>query len=186
MTRLVSVPAAAPRRGSSSRMIRVRTVIMTLLLSSMAAEFTGFVAYRLLTGEWFTVSVAAAGRDRAISLQRVAEASENPATGVATAIVPHPYIGFVYEPSYDVSGTRTTHGVPASPWGFLDDKDPVRTWKEREITIAVTGGSVAFWFSMQGAAAMLDELAQVPAFRGKKLVLVRTALGGTKQPQQLM
>lgn len=167
-------------------MRRLRAVAAVLLLCAVAAELTGFAAYRLLTESWFTPAVARAGRDRAISLQRVVEAGENSATGVTTQIVPHPYIGFVYDPSYDVAGTLIIHGVPVSPWGFLDDKAPIRPRDPNEVIVAITGGSVAFWFSVQGVAEMLDELAQVPAFRGKKLIVIRTALGGTKQPQQLM
>ncbi len=103
----------------------------------------------------------------------------------STPIVPHPFVGFVYDPNYDPEGTKKYHSIPASPWGYLDDKNPIRAKSDDEVTIGLFGGSVAFWLSVQGDGALFEELAQVPAFRGKRLVLVRTALGGAKQPQQL-
>jgi hypothetical protein len=54
------------------------------------------------------------------------------------------------------------------------------------VVVGIFGGSVAFWFSVQGVDALLQELARIPRFHGKRFVVVRTALGGSKQPQQLM
>jgi hypothetical protein len=78
------------------------------------------------------------------------------------------------------------HSVPVSDWGFLDDKTPFRAVSADEEVVGIFGGSVAFWLSVWGDGALVHELEKSPALHGKRIVIVRTALGGFKQPQQLM
>lgn len=101
-------------------------------------------------------------------------------------MVPHPFLGYVYNPRFNPAAMLAFHSVPASDWGFLDDKAPLRAPSHSEVVIGIFGGSVAFWFSVKGVDAMLQELGALPELRGKRLVVVRTALGAFKQPQQLM
>lgn len=132
-------------------------------------------------------SYSEAARLRAQRLAEAAAATHPPGPrSDPNSMVPHPYLGFVYNPRFDTKLARATHTVPVSEWGFLDDKLPLRPAADDEVVIGVFGGSVAFWFSVQGVDAMLGELSRVPKLSGKRLVIVRTALGGYKQPQQLM
>jgi hypothetical protein len=99
----------------------------------------------------------------------------------------HPYVGFVYDPAFDPQGMRTQHrGLPVSPFGFVDDKWPVLPESDDTVVVGIFGGSMAWWVSKEGAEALLGELSQIPELRDKRIVLVRVALGGFKQPQQLM
>ena len=156
---------------------------MVLVLVCAAIEAVSFLGILVVTSQPFSWErLGAAKRDAAAAASAVA-----PAAGASsTLIVPHPYVGFVYNPEFDPAGAARLHGVPVSAWGFLDDKAPLRQRSEREVVIGIFGGSVAFWYSVQGVATMLEELARVPAYAGKTFVIVRTALGGFKQPQQAM
>lgn len=155
------------------------TVAALLLLEGLA-----YAVYRVTFGEPF--SFAAADRLKRERMAAADASRTSPAAGASTALVPHPFLGFVYNPRYNPEGTRSFHTVPASDWGFLDDKAPIRAPSPDEVTIGIFGGSVAFWFSVHGVEAMLDDLSKLARFRGKRFVVVRTALGGFKQPQQLM
>jgi hypothetical protein len=54
------------------------------------------------------------------------------------------------------------------------------------VTIAFVGGSFAVAFAEHGAPRLIARLSELPAFRGKTLVPLNLAVGGYKQPQQLM
>ncbi len=112
--------------------------------------------------------------------------TNSPTPEAASFLAPHPYIGFVYHPAYHPEKTKASAGVPVSEWGFLDDKTPLHEKSDDKVVIGIFGGSVAFWLSVKGIDPMLAELAKVPEFNGKRFIVVRTALGGFKQPQQLM
>ena len=102
-----------------------------------------------------------------------------------TAVVPHPFLGFVYNPDFDPIGEARLHTVPVSSWGFLDDKAPIVAGGPDQVVLGVFGGSVAFWLSVKGIDPLLGELRRLPELRTKRIVVVRTALGGSKQPQHL-
>jgi hypothetical protein len=54
------------------------------------------------------------------------------------------------------------------------------------VVIAVVGGSVAQGFAKTGLPAVIEQLERDPAYAGKEIVAVDLAVGGYKQPQQLM
>jgi hypothetical protein len=152
--------------------------------SLLLLEGLSYVAFAVVFHEGFGYSKTAALRQ-----QRIAEAEQvhpQPANVDPTPLVPHPFLGFVYNPRYDPKGMLALHTVPVSDWGFLDDKPPFRAASAEEEVVGIFGGSVAFWFSVWGNDAMVRELEKAPALHGKRIVIVRTALGGFKQPQQLM
>jgi hypothetical protein len=163
---------------------RTLLVLASALLTVVLLESASHVVYRFLFGEGFSASAAdTLRRERMLAAQskRAESAQANPAL-----LVPHPFTGFVYNPRLDPDVVRSRHTLPVSEWGFVDDKPPVRAPAPDEVTIGIFGGSVALWFSVHGVETLLEGLRAVPEFRGKRLVVVRTALGGYKQPQQLM
>lgn len=163
---------------------RKPVLIATLLvLGYGAVEILSYLGFFAVTSRAFTWERSNKQKQRQV---QAAAALRPDAAASTTMIVPHPYLGFVYSPDYDPAGMFRMHGMPVSSWGFLDDKPPLQPASENDVVIGIFGGSVAFYFSVQGVPALLEELAQVPAFRGKRLVVVRTALGGFKQPQQLL
>lgn len=158
-------------------------VATLLILVCLAVEVLSYLGFFAVTRRAFTWDRLNKQKQRQVEAAAAVRADAAAAT---TMIVPHPYLGFVYSPDYDPVGMANLHGVPVSDWGFLDDKLPLQPAAPGDVVIGIFGGSVAFYFSVQGVPALLEELAQVPAFRGKRLVVVRTALGGFKQPQQLL
>lgn len=165
---------AAPQRW----LIRLLFVVVT-------AEATSTVALLALHGP-FRFSDFAALRLESIR-QGEAVRADRPHGGRATTMaVPHPYLGFTNDPSFDPERVKSVHTVPVSEWGFLDDKSPIQAASPDRVVVGLFGGSFAFWNSVHGVEALREELGKAGAFAGKDFVFVRTAMGGYKQPQQLM
>ncbi len=90
---------------------------------------------------------------------------------------PHPYLGFIRNP--DLQPTVSEFGYP--------DTTPLFTQRaEGRTVIAVVGGSVAFHFAKQGLPEVLERLRREPRYAGNEFVVANLAVGGYKQPQQLM
>jgi len=98
----------------------------------------------------------------------------------------HPYLGYVYSPENNNSSLTIAHTKPISEYGFLDDKNPIFHKSSNEIVIGIYGGSVAYWFSAFGINSFIQEIKKIPSFSGKDITIVRLALGGYKQPQQVL
>ena len=71
-------------------------------------------------------------------------------------------------------------------YNFLDKTVPIHTKSNNKVILGIFGGSVAFWFSALGIDSLINELRKSPIFFNKEIVVVRVALGGYKQPQQLI
>lgn len=98
----------------------------------------------------------------------------------------HPYLGYVLDPKYNNDADLAYHGCPVNDYGFLDSADPIHQRARNRVIIGITGASVAYYFSVQGTQTLEQELKKSSAFADKEIVWVRMALGGYKQPQQLM
>jgi hypothetical protein len=86
----------------------------------------------------------------------------------------HPYLGFVAAPR-----------AGFNRFGFPGD-DPILEAADDEINICITGGSVALQLFRFSRERMVEHLKSEPSLAGKKLNVVVVALGGFKQPQQLI
>jgi hypothetical protein len=157
-----------------------------LLIAVLGLEAASWAALYVTTGERLRYAELDARRQRWIDDAEVLRDAGRGGGKPTTGLVLHPHLGFVYNPRFDPVGMRRAHTVPVSEWGLLDDKPPVRPRADDEFVIGIFGGSVAFWLSVLGIEAALQEIAKVPELAGKRLVVVRVALGGYKQPQQLM
>jgi hypothetical protein len=98
----------------------------------------------------------------------------------------HPYIGFVQNHTLprQVFDGRVVH-MPANEYGFfgpLPDKEA----SDKKVTIAIAGGSVALELFLYAGDVLRQELQRSPRFADKEIEIVSLALGGMKQPQQLM
>src|SRR6202795_3585931 len=94
----------------------------------------------------------------------------------------HPYVGFVLNPPFKVDWRDV------NSQGFLmlpGEVEPPASVPR--FVVAVFGGSVAAGFCLRrGRAAFLHELQRSPSVQGKAIVVHCFAMGGYKQPQQLM
>ncbi len=86
----------------------------------------------------------------------------------------HPYVGFVADPKKSK--------VVISQYGFLDSKNPITSRSDDKLIIGLFGGS----FARQLYSYAANELQKTLAPLGKKLTIINFAMGGYKQPQQLM
>jgi hypothetical protein len=99
----------------------------------------------------------------------------------------HPYLGYVYDPAFNASATRRQAGFPGiSRQGFYIVPEPETAGSGPVFTAAVFGGSMAMVMALEGREALVRELAASRVLRGRKIALRCYALGGYKQPQQLL
>jgi hypothetical protein len=153
-------------------------------LVAFAVEFMAFGAFRVATGRWFSHSEVSALR------QARAEGSlGSSAVGLGTtpgAHALHPYVGYVYDPAANTPDSTAFHRNPITPYGYLDRDPFIHKKSQEQYVVGILGGSVAYWLSVMAQDAIVEALANVGAAEGREVVIVRHALGGFKQPQQLM
>lgn len=85
----------------------------------------------------------------------------------------HPYLGFL-------PAERVLHGRGGVA-AVTEPADPAN-----QFVVAVVGGSFALQFAEEGLPHLIARLRELPALRGKTVVGLNAAVGGHKQPQQLM
>jgi hypothetical protein len=101
-----------------------------------------------------------------------------------TELVPHPFLGFVYNPEYpDLLAAQGRGALPLTEHGFFSLPDP--PGHGEEVSVAVFGGSVAAYFAADGRDAMVNVLRADPRLADKRFRIHSFALGGFKQPQTL-
>ena len=80
------------------------------------------------------------------------------------------------------SSYRRVHPVFTSP----GDAVPIQPRDPGKLIVAVTGGSVATFAASWGRKTLMEGLSKIPAFHGRKVVLLDIAMAAYKQPQQVM
>ena len=133
-------------------------------------------------------------------------ANENGAAVAAAAGQPgfmwqemlHPFLGFVIDPDLNLMPGRSSRNLVINNHGFYrrpEDRGdaptilgaPPAVAASGRFRVGIFGGSVAFIFSTAGAAALAAELARDGVVAAPEDVqVVSYALGGYKQPQQLL
>lgn len=86
----------------------------------------------------------------------------------------HPYVGFIHKPDEYYNDFGYPH------------QDPLLKKTGNTINICLTGGSVAKQLFQNSTDVLIGELNRHPSFIGKNIQVVSVALGGFKQPQQLL
>ncbi len=112
--------------------------------------------------------------------------STSPAHDSFDTEVLHPYLGWVLNP--DVAGgvsLLSDQKYPINEYGFLDTGGDIVKRSPGKFVVAILGGSVAWYFSIEGAETFREELAKSPQFSDQEIIIVPLALSGFKQPQQL-
>jgi hypothetical protein len=98
----------------------------------------------------------------------------------------HPYLGWVLNPNAHPGVTTSDGHFPVNRHGLLDTAEPTQRRSDDRVIVGIVGGSVAWFVSADAGRELIAELQQLPRFRGREIVLVRLALSGYKQPQQLL
>ena len=148
----------------------------SLLLCGAALELASRLVYRAYRGRPFD---RAALRARLLTDRVEGEEPEDAAARLATVpdqpVILHPYFGFVINP--EKSGVNE--------FGFFR-RSPLTARAPDKVVIALFGGSVADQVFYLGGEALREALRDRPGYAGKEIELISTAVGGYKQPQQLI
>jgi hypothetical protein len=163
-------------------MRRLAQSLLVVLIASAAGvlflEIAGALTYRFVRGATFS-RTELQGRllaDRFDSATDVAPAAAPRAVGVPDQpVVLHPFFGFVINPA----------GRGVNEFGFFRDSPLTRRSPDKR-SILFTGGSVADQVFQLGQEALRDALRDRPDFDGRRIEVLTTAVGGYKQPQQMM
>ena len=111
---------------------------------------------------------------------------ESPAGWWIRDHVLHPFVGYVRNPEIRANlfnQLRVNSRVNA--WGFFGPP-PVGEPDPEVSRVAILGGSLALELFLYGRDALREALQHDPAFAGREIEIVCLALGGMKQPQQLL
>jgi hypothetical protein len=113
------------------------------------------------------------------TITTASEATGNPnAKGVLDWEVLHPYLGYVNRPA----PSALDAGLSLDALGFPNGGPFVTAADPRKMVIGVFGGSLAqFFVAAGGPERVFEDLAA-----GREMIVVSTAQGGYKQPQQLL
>ncbi len=188
------------RRGSLLRRVAIRTVLVVLMVE--ASSWGAWLVLQRETFSWARVhaeqrsiatseGVEPSARDAEPEPDEPRELHEGFTQDVLLRLrnqVLHPYVGFVFDPSanesdptlYETIGRRVVTDV-----GFIGRPGWFEEPGDGRVVVGVTGGSVAFFFTIAGREVLRELLADAPGFQGKEIVFATMALPGFKQPQQL-
>lgn len=99
----------------------------------------------------------------------------------------HPYFGWTFDPDSDSGSTFFDSPVfPVNDFGFPDEGSSLVKRENDHLSIAILGGSFAHELSLSAGERIVEILRQEERFRDKQFRIVRLAMSGYKQPQQLM
>lgn len=176
------MPPASRKQPFRRRALFVALAAAVVLVT---IELAAAAAWWWTTGSGFTWSAAAAARASARRGEYSArhEVQVDPGNSVSLAMARcalHPYLGYVFDASLPENAGKVT------PYGFLDEAPPLRRRGPDRFLVAVTGGSVAMLMCAGAKQTLIDELQRSPALRGRRVEVVVLAVGGYKQPQQLL
>jgi hypothetical protein len=164
---------ARPRAPISSQK-RLVFAALTGVFSVLAVELLSFVALSFIFGGWTAVQNTAAGDAGPDLLGAGFDYPDE---------IVHPYLGWVRQPQVRATAD---HSEFVNSFGYSDREQPLRTRSPDKIIIGILGGSVAEQFAASASGSLIDELQKSAFFTGKDVSIVRLALSGYKQPQQLL
>jgi len=95
--------------------------------------------------------------------------------------ISHPFVGYVLNPRGPDAASN-----PPNKHGFPGPRQLVQLRSDDAVVIGITGGSVARDFAINGRKQFVESLQQYPAFSSKTIDFNVLAIGGFRQPQQLM
>lgn len=170
-----SAPTAAPSKPPNRGRRRLFFIAMTLLT---------LVACDLLARGYLMLVLPYGNLSELIDRQRTAAMGATVSEGASEVI--HPYLGWVHNPQLNRPEQMDDREVRTNSLGFRDEGEAVRKRSPDVFLLGICGGSVAWNFSWEGETRLKQLLADLPQLQGRELQIVRLALPGYKQPQQVM
>lgn len=166
---------------------------MALGLIIGLAELGGAIAWSITTGELFTWSRATVFREQARAggggiaspgavdgTDADAQQAEAQLRAVRHGAMVHPYLGFVHD-----GRNQGDPSLATSAFGF-HGPSPIRKRGSDRYIVGILGGSVALMLGLYGEQGLRTSLERSPTLAGRRIEIVNLALGGYKQPQQLL
>jgi len=169
------VARTTPRLGRSKRAAFAAAAVALGLLAAELLAFVGYLGVRRTVfprAAYRTSMERAANAGRATDLERERAQGLWRTGGKAVEVV-HPYLGFVQHP--DLNPNTSPQGFP------MHDPLPVSRAPDR-LVVGVFGGSFAAGLSLDARDLLVAALEPL----GREVVVVNLAVGGYKQPQQLL
>jgi hypothetical protein len=163
-------------------------------LSRLAGALVGLYLVAEIAA-WLTVSVsqgrlfwlAELDRQRTAVIASAPAASESlkgpQLEGHMGSEVLHPYVGFVQNHDLGLAPDQV-HSIDR--YGYFNFIRPLPRRAPDRLNVAIVGGSLASILGMQQEERLIQSLKALPAFATKQIEVTNLALGGYKQPQQLM
>lgn len=176
MTELSAAPSGdlrKPHPRTARRKWLFRTI--TALIVFAIAELLAVIGLR---------TASYANRSDLVTAQRML-AESGFGKGDTTETV-HPYFGWSLIPGASEGVPHDGRVIPVNPYGLADDGPTFHQRGPDRFIVGITGGSVAWQMTVAGEDVLRESLSKLDALRGRRIELVRLALPGQKQPQQLM
>ena len=150
--------------------------------------FAGLV----LVGLWMfceLLSWAVLSMTLGYSLQNLAQEREGLIGGRVSAgagEVVHPYTGWCLDPNVVQEENFSGRTIPVNSLGLVDSANSITRRADDILVVGIAGGSVAWQMSVAAERTLVETLEESALLRGRRVQLVRLAVSGYKQPQQLM
>ena len=152
---------------------------VTALILFAVVEVTAYLGLGIVTGNWFAPATLQETRlDRVGGAGAYADVGYAPTLGWVRNAAIHPYVGYVEDPSISK--------WPITDFGYYESERPLYRRSPDKVILGIFGGSFAHQFREYAIHAVVAGLQRDPRFEGREIVVASTALGGYKQPQQLM
>ena len=174
--------------------MRRKAIFYCILVAAtyLSVEVFSFLAYRIGAGEGFSFQKLATKRQARLhtGTTRVNLPEELSRLYNAPVFL-HPYLGFVINRDFyrDEDVQRVYPGFSISREGFVVDQSSPSVIQKRspdKLIVGITGGSFAGGLAVMATGELERALAVSGRFPKRRVVFVRLANGGYKQPQQLM
>lgn len=183
--------------SSSTRRRRPVFALLALLLAGLVVELGSAFLWRLAEGEWPTAELRAGLRTSVRAGGGEVEErlpTDGPREDVSVDIrgereVLHPYLGYVFNPELNEREDRAARGeLEIGPLGFFEAPADRGREVEPELEIGVFGGSAALLFATQEGPRqrLIRNAARATGVAPERIAVRSWALGGYKQPQQLL
>lgn len=148
----------------------------------------------LLTIVWITIegiaALALSFTDRDFTVAELRERQSQAANGAGVSEgageTIHPYLGWIHNPQVATVERYEGKEIPVNALGFRDSSAGVLKRSDDVFIVGIAGGSVAFQLSWAAEELLKERLSVHPKIKGRRVEIVRLALSGYKQPQQLM
>ncbi len=169
---------------------------LTLCGLVVILEALSWLTATMVDGTWFSFARYEERREKILGEASTAEVTHrgpDPAQELGVGDITggreviHPYLGFVFNPEINTREKRRERGqLLVTPEGFFRSPNPAPEVQPPDLSIGIFGGSVALILAFQGQERLLQQLRASPAFAGRRIAVRCFALGGYKQPQQLL